>query len=120
MHEQSNMKKNRSGTWSLVYGGNTPQAGQPLPNAPEYQSENDAKDAATIRSIFAGRPTDLLTPDLREINFGALMRQPPSNMPRGGALSPKGDLGALRQREALKVFKNPIKGGKAASTRKGL
>ena len=36
-------------------------------------------------------------------------RSPKSFMPRGGNLSPRGDLGALRQKETGNVFKKPIK-----------
>jgi hypothetical protein len=93
-----------------VYGEGTGKEGQPLPNAPAFKTLADAKQNATIRSIMAGKPTELLTPDLRELNFGAYMLQPKSNMPNGASLSPKGDLGALRKREAKIVFKRPIKG----------
>lgn len=117
-HEQSETVL-RNGRWVNVYGGNTKNAGKPLPfpqgkvpfgERASYGTVRDASDMAAVRSSIEGF----------EHRTSPFDEAPHSHMPSGGTLSPKGDLGALRQKEAMRVFKNSIKGGKAATSRRTL
>lgn len=54
-HEQSETVQLPNGKWINVYGGNTPQRGQKLPDSDIYDSMNDAISAAEKRSKAYGR-----------------------------------------------------------------
>lgn len=118
MHEQSETVQ-RNGRWVNVYGQGAKKAGQllPFPQGVVPFGERSSYDTAAEAAAMA---------DLRSRIHGFEERAnpfsdaPPSHMPPGGSLSPKGDIGALRQKEALRAFKNPIKGGKTATTRRTL
>jgi hypothetical protein len=64
-HEQSETTMNDAGKWTNVYGGNTPQAGQPLPlqheyESPEYDDVQSAVEAASLRSIMEGQKNEFM------------------------------------------------------------
>src|SRR3990167_6457380 len=54
MHEQSETIQRPDGKWINVYGRNTPNAGQQLPGTSEFQSVNEAVNAAGARSAMSG------------------------------------------------------------------
>ena len=70
MHELGETRR-RGGKYVNVAGRGTPRAGEQLGRA--YNTREEAEAASRVRSIMAGRPTDILTPE-NELNFGAVIR----------------------------------------------
>ena len=88
-HEQSVTDQNPyTGRWVNRVGPKGEKPGKQLGR--DYESQREAETAAIYRSFNEGRRHQYAEPE--------------SHMPDGGQLSPIGDLGELRQLEALKVF----------------
>lgn len=111
MHEQSETEP-RGKRWYNVFGQKTDTPGKPL--TPVYRTEREsyptvekAVEQAIVRSNAEGRTNNYTGMS------DTLRSEYPSNLPKGASLSPKGDLGALRSRETLAAFKNPIRGTKS-------
>ncbi|SRR6266513_1724716 len=73
-HEQSETIQTPEGKWINVYGVGTPQAGQPLPNSPEYGTVTEAVAAAKQRSLVHGQ----VLKDISDAVSGAYVQPQPS------------------------------------------